>query len=107
MGLGSSIRTLMDARRQTVAQIAAASGMDAQKVYYILKHDPVSGDMLALKKLADAYGVTLEFFVNPDFTASTREAQLLEHFRMCGDRGRDKIVDYSADMESLHRVMGL
>ncbi len=107
MGLGSSIRALMDARRQTVAQIAAASGMDAQKVYYILKHDPVSGDMGALKKLADAYGVTLEFFVNPDYSASLREAKLLEHFRMCGDRGREKIVDYSADMESLHRAVGM
>ena len=76
MGLGISLRALMNARKQNVAQIAAASGMDAQKVYYILKHDPISGDMSALKRLADAYGITLEYFVNPDLEAAAREAQL-------------------------------
>ncbi len=106
MGLGISLRALMNARKQNVAQIAAASGMDAQKVYYILKHDPISGDMSALKRLADAYGITLEYFVNPDLEEAAREAQLLDHFRQTDATGRKKIVDYSADMQLLYRAQG-
>ena len=106
MGLGIAIRTLMNARKQSVAQIAAISGMDSQKVYYILKHDPVTGDLQALKKLADNFGVTLDFFLEPNLEQYSGEARLLESFRRAGDAGRQKICAYAGDMELLHMAVG-
>lgn len=106
MALGTSIRTLMNNRRLSVAQVAEASGMDPQKVYYILKHDPISGDVFALKRLADAYGVTLDFFLEPVFDEASREARLLQVFRAAGEHGQEKIFAYAGDMEALHKATG-
>lgn len=64
MGIGSKLSRLMDTQKTNANELARKINVSPQTIYSIIKRDSRKADIEVLLKIADAFGVTAEYFVN-------------------------------------------
>lgn len=63
MGIGSKLSKLLDANNTNANELANKIGVSPQTIYSIIKRDSKKADIEVLLKIADTFGVTVEYFV--------------------------------------------
>lgn len=64
MGIGTKLSMLMDANQTNANELAKRVGVSPQTIYSIVKRDSKKADIEVLLKIADIFGVTVEYFVD-------------------------------------------
>lgn len=62
MGIGSSLRTLIEERGTNVHRVSIETGVKASTLYSIIQRDSTKVDLDDLQKLADYLGVSISYF---------------------------------------------
>lgn len=71
MGIGSRLTKLIEANGTNPNELAKKVGVSAQTIYSMIKRDSKKADIEVLIKIADIFGVTVEYFVSNDDKSTT------------------------------------
>lgn len=66
MGIGSKLSQLLEANGTNPSELAKKVGVSPQTIYSIIKRDSKKADIEVLLKIANIFGVTVEYFVDED-----------------------------------------
>ncbi len=66
MGIGSRLAKLIEANNTNPNELAKRVGVPAQTIYSMIKRDSKKADIEVLIKIADIFGVTVEYFVDDE-----------------------------------------
>ena len=71
MGIGSRLTKLIEANGTNPNELAKKVGVSAQTINSMIKRDSKKADIEVLIKIADIFGVTVEYFVSNDDKPTT------------------------------------
>ena len=74
MGIGRKLSILLDANNTNPSELAKKVGVSPQTIYSIIKRDSKKADIEVLLKIADIFGVTVEYFVDENAQPTTMAA---------------------------------
>ena len=63
MGIGSTLKALLEARGMKPGTLATSIGVSRNTIYSIIKRDNDSIDLSVLEKIAEALGVSTDYFL--------------------------------------------
>ena len=66
MGIGSKLSKLIEANNTNPNELARKVGVSPQTIYSIIKRDSKKADIEVLLRIAEIFGVTVEYFVEED-----------------------------------------
>lgn len=85
MGIGITLKKLIEDRNTTVAEISKATGVKSTTIYSIIDRDSKSANISDLYKIAHFLGVTLDYFydrtVDDEIHISEHEKALIKAYR--------------------------
>ena len=76
MGIGSKLSKLIEANNTNPNELARKVGVSPQTIYSIIKRDSKKADIEVLLRIAEIFGVTVEYFVEED----SKPVTLAAHF---------------------------
>lgn len=76
MGIGSKLSKLIEANNTNPNELARKVGVSPQTIYSIIKRDSKNADIEVLLRIAEIFGVTVEYFVEED----SKPVTLAAHF---------------------------
>lgn len=76
MGIGSKLSKLIEANNTNPNELARKVGVSPQTIYSIIKRDSKKADIEVLLRIAEFFGVTVEYFVEED----SKPVTLAAHF---------------------------
>ena len=76
MGIGTKLSKLIEMNKTNPSELAKKVGVSPQTIYSIIKRDSKKADIEVLLKIADIFGVTVEYFVDD----SVKPTTLAAHF---------------------------
>lgn len=88
MGIGSKLSQLLEANGTNPSELAKKVGVSPQTIYSIIKRDSKKADIEVLLRIANIFGVTVEYFVDEDTHAPVT---LAAHFD--GDEYTEEQLD--------------
>lgn len=74
MGIGSKLSKLIEANNTNPNELARKVGVSPQTIYSIIKRDSKKADIEVLLRIAEIFGVTVEYFVEEDSKPTTLAA---------------------------------
>ena len=74
MGIGTKLSELIEANGTNPNELAKKVGVAPTTIYSIIKRDSKKADIEVLIKIADLFGVTVEYFVDDNSKPSTLAA---------------------------------
>lgn len=75
MGIGSKLSELIEMNNTNPSELAKRVGVSPQTIYSIIKRDSKKADIEVLIKIADIFGVKVEYFVD-----DSKPTTLAAHF---------------------------
>ena len=76
MGIGSKLSKLIEANNTNPNELARKVGVSPQTIYSIIKRDSKKADIEVLLRIAEIFGVTVEYFAEED----SKPVTLAAHF---------------------------
>lgn len=71
MGIGNKLSKLIEANNTNPNELAKKVGVSPQTIYSIIKRDSKKADIEVLLRIANTFGVTVEYFVDEDYEPVT------------------------------------